>query len=51
MSKKHQKHSQEIPQTGNALEVPNYVIPTEDTFDKDHCGEHCGENCAENRGK
>ena len=30
MSKKNKKRSQEIPQVGNALEVPNYVIPTTD---------------------
>ena len=30
MSKKNRKHSQEMPQVGNALEVPNYVTPTTD---------------------
>ena len=30
MSKKNRKHSPEIPQVGNALEVPNYVTPTTD---------------------
>ena len=30
MSKKNRKRSQEIPQVGNAQEVPNYVIPTTD---------------------
>ena len=30
MSKKNKKLSQEIPQVGNALEVPNYVIPMTD---------------------
>ena len=30
MSKKHRKPSTEIPQVGNALEVPNYVIPMTD---------------------
>lgn len=30
MSKKNRKRSPEIPQVGNALEVPNYVIPMTD---------------------
>lgn len=30
MSKKKRKLSPELPQVGNALEVPNYVIPTTD---------------------
>lgn len=30
MSKKHHRKTPEIPQVGNALEVPNYVIPTTD---------------------
>lgn len=30
MSKKNRKRSPEIPRVGNALEVPNYVIPTTD---------------------
>ena len=30
MSKKNRKSSPEVPQVGNALEVPNYVIPTTD---------------------
>jgi hypothetical protein len=30
MSKKNRKTSTEVPQVGNALEVPNYVIPTTD---------------------
>ncbi|MBQ1410732.1 MAG: hypothetical protein IIY94_05600 [Oscillospiraceae bacterium] len=30
MSKKNRKQSPEIPQVGNALEVPNYVTPTTD---------------------
>ena len=29
MSKKNRKQLQEIPQLGNALEVPNYVTPTD----------------------
>lgn len=30
MSKKNRKRSPEIPQVGNALEVPNYVVPMTD---------------------
>ena len=30
MSKKNRKRSPEIPQVGNALEVPNYVTPMTD---------------------
>ena len=30
MSKKNQKHSQEIPQIGNTPEVPDYVNPATD---------------------
>ena len=57
MSKKNKKRSQEIPQVGNALEVPNYVIPTTDLEYKqtvngtrdpaaaEDCGKNCGENC------
>ena len=30
MSKKHHRKTPEIPQVGNALEVPNYVTPTTD---------------------
>ena len=30
MSKKNHRKTTEIPQVGNALEVPNYVIPTTD---------------------
>ena len=30
MSKKNRKQTQEIPQLGDALEVPNYVTPTTD---------------------
>lgn len=30
MSKKNHRNTPEIPQVGNALEVPNYVIPTTD---------------------
>ena len=30
MSKKNHRKTPEIPQVGNALEVPNYVIPTTD---------------------
>ena len=58
MSKKNRKPSPEIPQIGNALEVPNYVIPTTDLEYReimepvdphsDNCGEDCRtENCGE----
>ena len=30
MSKKNRRREMEIPQVGNALEVPNYVTPTTD---------------------
>ena len=57
MSKKNKKRSQEVPQVGNALEVPNYVIPTtdleykqtvkgtQDPADSQDCGETCGKDC------
>ena len=50
MSKKNRKQSTEIPQVGNALEVPNYVTPTTDLEYKrindevDHRGTDC-EDC------
>ena len=60
MSNKKRRISPELPQTGNALEVPNYVIPTTDLEyreimeqtdprrDKSGQGcapEQCGEDC------
>lgn len=57
MSKKNRKRSREIPQVGDAPEVPNYVIPTTDleyrqtvngTRDPAEA-QSCGENRGENR--
>ena len=51
MSKKNRRRSPEIPQVGNALEIPNYVIPMTDleyreTMDPvDPRGETRGEDC------
>ena len=58
MSKKNKKRSPELPQVGNALEVPNYVIPTTDLEYKEtvngtrnpaeaqNCGDNCGNDCS-----
>ena len=53
MSKKNKKRSQEVPQLGDALEVPNYVIPTTDLEYKQTvngtqdpaAAQNCGEDC------
>ena len=51
MSKKHRKPSPEIPRTGDALEVPNYVTPTTDLEYRsindrvDPRGDDCAEDC------
>ena len=60
MSKSNHRKTPEIPQAGNALEIPNYVTPTTDleyreindqvdprTTDCRHRGDmdHGGENC------
>ena len=51
MSKKNHRRSPEIPQVGNALEIPNYVIPMTDLACREAVeqteprGEGCGEDC------
>lgn len=65
MSKKKHRRSPEIPQVGNALEVPNYVIPmtdleykqtveeTREPAEAQSCGgqRSCTENCGKNCGE
>ena len=59
MSKKKHHRSPELPQVGNALEVPNYVIPMTDLEYKETVkgtqdpaeAQDCGENCSDCRKK
>ncbi|MBQ6159660.1 MAG: hypothetical protein IJK24_01800 [Oscillospiraceae bacterium] len=56
MSKKNRKRSPEIPQAGNALEIPNYVVPmtdleykqvSEETARQDEASAHDCKDCKE----